>query len=360
MKILFLAAIATKRNHFDGEVNKSKDIYEALKTKYKVKSVNFIHRYRKIPGYRWFVKFTQVFKMLWFALLVALWNPDYVFIAKAPYGAAMAIRFLKMVHYDFKKTIVYVYGLGLDEAYLELVKNKEDFKLVSHLIVENEAAAESFEKFECKNLSYFPCIKKVYELPADQPFKEKETLSAIFFARLIEEKGLFLAIDAVKLVNGDSPAKKYTLDIAGPADKETEKRILDSIKGHSEFHYYGKEFTITGIESYKRLQNYDLNVFPSWYHHECAPGSVVDMFIAGVPTVSSTFPGCYKMMDESSSYFVRQKNLYDLVARLEEIYTNQKEVYAKRSKCREASKLYSYDAFLKFFAGLTEKSLIDC
>lgn len=349
MKILFLASIATKNNHYDGEVNKSKDVMGALKTKYDVKSVNLIHRYRKIPGYLFFVKIIQAFKMMWFSLLAFFWKPDYVFIAKAPSGAAMAIRFLKLVHYDFGKIIVYVYGLGLDKEYSELVKNKDDFKLVSHLVVENEAAAESFEKIGCRNLSSFPCLKKVYELPDDPPFEEKDTLKAIFFARLVEEKGLFLAIEAVKKVNGDSPIKKYTLDIAGPADKETEKRILVSIDGYSEFRYFGKEFTITGIESYKRLQGYDLNVFPTWYHHECAPGSVVDMFIAGVPTVSSIFPGCYKMMDDSSSYFVRKKNLDDLVSRLEEIYENQRDLYAKRSKCREAASLYSYERFLEFF-----------
>ena len=46
---------------------------------------------------------------------------------------------------------------------------------------------------------------------------------------------------------------------------------------------------IEGIDSYYRLQQYDLHVFPSRFVFECAPGSIMDMFIAGVPSLSSTF-----------------------------------------------------------------------
>lgn len=341
MKILFIASIATKNNHFDGERNKSKDVLNALQGHYKIKSVNLSSKLFRIPS------------ILLFILYVLFWHPKKVFICKSPKGASLIANILKRIGYDLNDVIIYSIGLGLEGQFDKLTKDKEIFSKVGILIVENSAAADSFKKHGCNNIRCFPCIKRIYELPKDIPFKEKQTLKSIFFARLVEDKGVFLAVDAIIEVNKDLAIPKFTLDIAGkPANKEIENRLQGIAKKYSFINYLGTTFTITGKDSYLRLQKYDLNIFPSWYNHECAPGSVVDMFIAGVPTLSSQFSGSKVMLSEKCAYFAKTKSLQDNIEKLEYIYKNQRELYEKRSACRDRKYEYSYDSFIKFFDGI--------
>lgn len=341
MKILFIASIATKHNHFDGERNKSKDVLNALQAHYKVKAVNLSSKFSRIPA------------ILLFIFYALLWKPQKVLICKSPKGASIITNILKKIGYNLNNVIVYSIGLGLEGQFDKLTKDKEIFSKVGILIVENSAAADSFKKHGCKNICCFPCIKRIYDLPSDGPFKEKQTLKSIFFARLAEDKGVFLAIDAIIGVNKGCAIPKFTLDIAGkPANKEIENKIQTIVNQYNFIKYLGTTFTITGRDSYIRLQKYDLNIFPSWYNHECAPGSVVDMFIAGVPTLSSPFRGSKVMLSDKCAYFAKTKNLQDNIEKLEDIYKNQEILYKKRSACRDRKSKYSYDAFILFFDGI--------
>lgn len=345
MKIVYLASIATKRQHFDGERNKSLDVLKALKTKYKrVKSFNLGNRY------------LQPFVMaLWF-LWIIFWKPDCVFIAKSPSGAGRALAYLRRLKFDMRKVVIYSYGLGIDGGFQRYIKDTSIFKEAGLIIAENTYSRESFEKHGCERLATFPCLKPSYTLPADGPFCQKKTLKSLFFARLTEDKGLFIAIESVIEVNERAGFEKFTLDIAGkPKDKETEDKIKSFSNKYGYIRYLGTSFTITGRESYLRLMTYDLNIFPSYYEHECAPGSVVDMFIAGIPTLSSDFDGSHIMLGDDCAYFAPQRDLDANIRVLETIYDHQEELHSKRESCRKRAPIYSYEEFLKVFDSAVSK-----
>ena len=345
MKIVYLASIATKHRHFDGERNKSADILKALRTKYKhVKAFNLSNRF-----------FQPIVMVMWF-LHILFWKPDYVFIAKSPSGAGRALTYLKSIKFDMKKVIVYSYGLGIEGDFRRYIKDPTVFKEAGLLIVENKYSMKSFQRYGCERFVMFPCLKPAYPLPPDKPYSEKKTLKSLFFARVTEDKGVFIAIDSVIKVNEQAGFVKYTLDIAGKAkDKDVEKRIKALAEKYDYIHYLGTSFTITGRDSYLRLMTYDLNVFPSYYEHECAPGSVVDMFISGVPTLSSEFDGSHLMLGDDCAYFAPQRDLEANVSSLIWIYDNQRDLYLKREACRKRAPLYSYDNFLNAFEAALEK-----
>ena len=129
----------------------------------------------------------------------------------------------------------------------------------------------------------------------------------------------------------------------------------EEAKKYSFITYFGKTFHISGIESYERLQQYDLYTFPSHFFQECAPGSILDMFIAGVPTLSSLFPNALNVMNERNSYFFEFKNFDDLVAKLDYIYVHKEELNAKRIESNKEAHKYFPATFIKFVEDLLNK-----
>lgn len=343
MRILFLASIATKRNHFNGEVNKSKDLLDAMKLYYKLKACNLTNQ------------FTRLFSITRFLLLAKFWNPDFVFIGKSPFGAAVALKLLRTFKFPLNNVVVYSYGRGLEGYYQDKIHNIDDFSKVKCLIVENKAAAESFEKFGCTNIATFPCVKKTYELLPKTFQGAKETLKAIFFARVTVDKGVLMAIEAVQSINKRAGFAKFSLTISGSCvDKALMEKILTICNADPNIKFIGTSLSITGYKSYVELSEFDLNVFPTMFFHECAPGSVVDMFIAGVPTASSDFQGYQYMLNDEFAYIFKQGSLESLICCLESIYRDQEKLFKKRSLCFEQANKYSYQSFLNFFKKITE------
>ena len=105
---------------------------------------------------------------------------------------------------------------------------------------------------------------------------------------------------------------------------------------------------ITGVESYKMLQKYDIHVFPSHFKQECAPGAILDMFVAGVPTLSSKYSSYKNLLNEDNSYLFEQCNNNDLEEKLLYIYENgYKELNKKRFLSFKERLKYTDNAFIQ-------------
>jgi glycosyltransferase involved in cell wall biosynthesis len=333
MKILYIASIATKHRHFDGERNKSKSVKDCLVSLGKIKTVNLS------------IKSLQPFSMLRFVALVCFWRPNYVFISKAPSGGSLILSILQDIHFNMKKTIFYSFGRGLYNFGEKI--NPQVLSKVGTLICETPEVASDFLAVGCKRVLPYPCIKKYYQIPQPSIFCQKKILNLIFWARVTEDKGVFDAIDSVIRLN--KIEKRFTLSIAGgEASTETIRKIKGICKNYPDIIYYGTSFTITGVNTYYRLSKYDLNIFPTHFYHECVPGSVVDNLIAGVPTLSTKFNSYEDMLKPSFAYFLDDTKVETIDRALSDIYNNQKELFQKRNPATIFAKQYSYDAFLDF------------
>lgn len=332
-KYLFIASYATPKNHFDGEVNKSLAVLECLRSVGKVKAVNLQN------------KKLQLFAMMRFVFLVLFFRFDRVFICKAPTGGSRILHILRKLHIPSDKIVFYSYGLGLRGGYQARVE-KSAILYAGCLLVESPEVRQDLLNFGCSRVLVFPCIKKVYPMTVP-PFAEKKVLDLLFFSRVVKEKGVFDAINSVIRLN--SNGLRFTLTIAGKGDQpETEAQVKELATKYPFIHFLGSEFSISGYDSYVRFSKFDLQVFLTSYFHECAPGSVVDSFIAGVPVLSTKF-SCYQdMLSTESAYFVDSLNPSEVDACLEGIYHDQPSLYKKRAVCLKLAQNYSYEAFTRF------------
>jgi len=349
---LFIGSLPTKKFYFDGERNKSRDVLNALRNKYgkKCSVVNLSLN-----------QYVQVIKMIFLSIF---FKYDFIFVSKCLVGGSKAIKYLqKFANKSNKHRIVfYLIGNG-SNGFDNKVIHYDYVKHVRHIIVESpdvELELISKKIVTKESISIVPCLKPNYLIePVEKEYPVK-TLKLIFFSRVTELKGVMDAITAVSNINEKCGKNMFELDIAGGSGfDEKEQMFLREVKQianqKSFVNYLGLDLRIEGEESYKRLQSYDLHVFPSRFYQECAPGSIIDMFIAGVPTLSSDFPSAKYLMNKDNSFFFKMNNIADLERQLLFIYNNQTALNKMRIESHNNAELYSETHFINELEMILER-----
>lgn len=344
-KVLFVAALPTKELNYDGERNKSGDILNALKKtdKYDFSIIDLSKN-----------KVLQMIKLI----ILQMFNRfDYIFISKCIVGGSLALHVLNKIRNN-KHVYFYIIGNG-DYGLKDKHIYYDDIKKCEHIIVESSEVKESFKDvFEMDKMHIFPCLKPCYDLDvALKEYQPKQPLKLIYFSRINPDKGLGDLLDVLIKINTRFKDPIFYLDIAGgvsdePGIKEFSEEVMDICDEYPYFNYLGMTLHIDGIESYKRLQGYDLHVFPSRFKQECAPGSILDMFVAGVPTLSSKFPSYKGLLSEEESFLFEQNNLNDLESKLLFVYENNQLLNEKRIKTHSEYFKYTETAFISFLENI--------
>ena len=280
---------------------------------------------------------------------------DYIFVSKCIVGGSIAIHFLNRVN---KNCNIYFYIIG--NGYSGFKDKKiyfEDITKCEKIIVESDIVKESMvlKGNSEEKIHVFPCLKPIYNIDVlEKNYIKKQPLKLIYFSRINPDKGLGDLIYVLIELNKDSTNPLFYLDIAGgvsdePGIKEFNELIIEKCNQYSFLNYLGMSLRIENEDSYLKLQHYDLHVFPSRFTQECAPGSILDMFIAGVPTLSSKYPSYKTLLNEENSVLFNQNNIEDLKEKLMYVYNNADKILnTKRELSHREYFKYTEDKFLTF------------
>lgn len=342
-RMLFVASLPSKKSRFDGERNKSGDILKIFRKNadYKISTVDYTKN-----------KYIQTLKLI---LLCLFFRFDRIFVSKCIVGGSIAIRVINKIVKGKSRLYYYLIGngyYGFDEKKIYF----DDILKCDEVIVESENVVEMMEKkgLSRNKMHIFPCIKPNYDIDVlEKEYNKKAPLHLIYFSRINPDKGLGDLLEAIIDINENYEKPIFILDISGGVtqvkyDMDFNEIVLKKCEEHSYLNYLGLSLTINGIESYKTLQKYDLHVFPSRFDQECAPGSIIDMFIAGIPTLASSFPSAKYLLNTENSFFYNFKDVEDLKRQLLYIYNNPKELEKRRFLSHGEYKKYNEESFLNF------------
>ena len=326
-KIMYVASLNTKKYKYDGERIKSTLIFESLQKIYsKIDVINLSK--------------SKVFMTLKLILLCMFKKRkyNYFIVSKDPRGG-------KILHVNQDKIIYFEIGPFL---YNMLRNNKVEPTLFSknkHVIVETNSMKNELESFGFNNVLVFPNFKKKPDIIFEPKTYPVKTLNLVYFSRIEEQKGVYELISAIKKIN--NLEIRYTLDIYGMLMSGEDKELLNNlIQGREDIHYKGTLDT-SSLDSYQQLSKYDLHVFPTWYD-EGFPGTLIDFFFIGIPTVSSSFLRSKDILTTNDSFIYLQHNENDLIKTLDFIYDNQEQISQKAIYTKQLGERFtSFDDFLK-------------
>lgn len=237
-----------------------------------------------------------------------------------------------------KKVYHCAIGGRLAEEARENPKLKKYIKVFRYNWVESIVLADELKSLGVANAEYVPNFKILPDISeADLPMAANQPMRFCTFSRVLEEKGITDAVEAV--ISANKSGMHCVLDIYGPVEKGYEAKFMALMKLAPELiHYCGEA---EPDQSVQVLRKYDMLLFPTFWRGEGIPGSVIDSLCAGLPVIARKWRYCDEMLAHGITGFCYDFDQPQMLQEwIEYAVSNPQEVVAMRKNCLEASEKF--------------------
>lgn len=277
-----------------------------------------------------------------FQCLKALKTAKNVIIFPAHNGVRVYVPLLSFFRKFFKnRKLHYVVIGGWLPEFLKTHKSlAKKMKCFDGIYVETNTMKRALEEQGFTNIVVMPNCKDLKILkPEDLVYPAEEPYKLCTFSRVMKEKGIEDAVNAVKVINEEVGRTVYTLDIYGQVDSSQTQwfeNLQTTFPNYIE--YKGVVDYDKGVEV---LKNYFALLFPTRFYTEGIPGTIIDAYAAGVPIISAKWESFSDIIDEGATGFGYEiNNVSDLTKHLENVVYNTKCISDLKLNCLEKSRYY--------------------
>ncbi len=234
-----------------------------------------------------------------FQVLKALKTSANVIIFPAHNGLRIYAPLLCMARRFFRRRkLHYAVIGGWLASYLSSKKLlTKTLKSFDAIYVETSTMKRALEELGFDNIVIMPNCKKLLPISSEElVYPTEEPYKLCTFSRVMKEKGIEDAIEAVKAVNGRAGRTAYTLDIYGQIDPAQTQWFEELKTGFPLYVRYGG--LVPFDKSVEVLKEYYLLLFPTRFFTEGIPGTIIDAYAAGVPVVSARWESFGDIIDD--------------------------------------------------------------
>ena len=294
IKVSVLGHFGEGKNLLNGQTVKTKIVTEELQNQLGQDQVMEIDTY---GGWKTLLKAP-------FQVLRALRNSTNVLIFPAHNGLRVYAPLLLVLRKFFKNKKIHYAVIGGWLPHF-LLKRKWLTKALKHfdgIYVETNTMKNALEEQGFCNVFVMPNCKKLTVVSEDELIYSQETpYKLCTFSRVMREKGIETAINAISKVNDHLGRVVYSLDIYGQVDT-TQKEWFEHLKTcfSENVRYCG---SADADKSTEVLQYYFALLFPTHFYTEGIPGTIIDAYAAGVPVVSAKWESYADVIDEGETGF---------------------------------------------------------
>lgn len=319
----------------DGQTVKTKILYNELKnaTGWEIKKVDTYYKSKKS------------LKLLWDTIKCVL-TTKHIIILLSRNGMRFYFPILSFFS-NLLGTKVYhdLIGGSLDK----LVQQYPDFKGYLNNFKVNWVESDGLKQRLCKlgitNCEVIPNFKRLNVL--SQYCEEyAEPYRFCIFSRVMKEKGVETAIDAVEAINKSFGREVCKLDIYGRVDDSYKTRFEELMQTvSSSISYQGM---VPYDKSVEAIKDYYALLFPTYWDGEGFPGTIVDAFSAGLPVIATDWNCNAEIVDDMVNGIIYpNKDIKDLRSAIEWCISHKKEVISWKKSCLEKAMEYQPDNYIK-------------
>ena len=166
--------------------------------------------------------------------------------------------------------------------------------------MESHELEEKLQSLDVENAIYLPNFKKLNVLEEKDLDKDYiPPFKFCIFSRVMKEKGVSDAINAVNRINSKYGKQIATLDIYGPVEDDYKGELFSLIESsQNNCKYCG---IIDSSKSVEALKSYFALLFPTHWKHEGIPGTIIDAFSAGIPVIARKWQYCTEMISNGKN-----------------------------------------------------------
>lgn len=337
-KVLIVGFFAKNKDFFNGQVVKTRLLSDYIKETYGKEAIQEIDTCGwKNKPFSFFIK-----------VIKSYFKTDKIIVLPAHNGVKIFIPLFVCLSILKKNTIIYsVIGgwlpklLAKDRLLLFFMKK------LDIILVETSTMKKELEKLGLNNIKIMPNGKKLTEINVkDLKIDFMKPFKVCTFSRVIPEKGIEDAINAIKVINNKNSKNIYNLDIYGEIEGSYEERFKKIIDDSPDYIQY--KGIIEPDKSVEILQDYYLLLFPTNFYTEGIPGTIIDAYAAGVPVISSEWQSCHDIIKPNETGLVYKfKDQVDFINVLEYASKNSSEIIKMRESCLKTSSKYKQENAFK-------------
>ena len=217
------------------------------------------------------------------------------------------------------------------------LQNKDTQKLFKEKGFENSFCISSFSSK--KPISTDELTERVSFLDESNNFK------FCFFARIIREKGIYLAIESILRGNKQTKSENISLDIYGEfSDKKTKDNILSLCEKAQSINYKG---VLSGPNTTKTLSKYYCMLFPTFYRGEGVPHTIIESFASGLPVIASKWAYNEEIIENHKTGLLFELKTDELTQQILYATQNKQLIKTMSVNCLEEFKKYNIEVLLK-------------
>ena len=269
-KILLCGCFDFGGNDNGGQTVKGRELYYALCDFYGQENIDYVD--------------TKGWKKHPFSLFVSLLkkakHSEYMIMLPAHNGLKVFSRVFRYFKKRKSKKIYYdVVGGWLAEK----LKNGPSLKRVlldfDGIWVETTSMKRALDDLGFERVHVLPNFKNLTKIaPEELDCSIEKPYKLCTFSRVIKEKGIEDAINAVNEINGESGETIFSLDIYGQIDEGYAARFEELRSDFPEYIAY--KGMVHPSKSVETLRGYTALLFPTHYYTEGVPGTLIDAMAA--------------------------------------------------------------------------------
>ncbi len=213
--------------------------------------------------------------------------------------------------------------------------------------VETLTMKEKLEELGFYNVDIIVNFKHINQVSPDAlKFSYEEPFCLCTFSRIMKEKGIEDAIEAVEYINNLYKKEVFKLDIYGKVEEQYIEEFNEILKKVPSYISY--KGIVEPENSTETLKDYFALLFPTHYYTEGVPGTIIDAYTAGVPVVCALWGNSKDVfIDRVTGIGYEFNNVTALKEVLKEIYICPEKIICMKYNCLKEAKKYNPNVVIK-------------
>lgn len=336
MRIGIIGHFGGKETFNDGQTVKTVATFDALK-RYGIKEVDKIDTY--------YIKKNPII-FLWQFFKGIFVDKKYIVLLSLNGRKVLFPMLTFMSQYLHKEVYHYAIGGRLAREVREKPGWEKYVSSFKSNWMESVELVKQLQMLGVKNAIYVPNFKKINILSEEELCtKYNKPYRLCTFSRVMKEKGIEDAIEAIREINSEYGKTIVTLDIYGPGEETYLNHLMKILENGSDCTYRG---VVPANESVEVLKDYYALLFPTYWKGEGMPGTIIDALSAGVPIIARRWPYCDEMLQHKVTGYIYD---FDKPEELKKMIlyavTHIDETVKMKKECIKHAYAYSEEAVIK-------------
>ena len=160
------------------------------------------------------------------------------------------------------------------------------------------------------------------------------------FSRVMPEKGITDAIQAIAMINTKNQERKASLDIYGPIEDSYRMELEALLEEHKDYVTY--KGIASSEHSVEILKGYYALLFPTRWHGEGFPGTILDCYASAVPALASDWNANREIIVHTKTGIIYPSEIADdLVGVIEWAINHPTDMNEMKVQCRQEYEKYT-------------------